>query len=282
MSGSLGSVTSLFGSASTATLLNTLIGANQTGPTGPTADPIAALKTAETTEAKGVKLAASQSEVKSAIAQFTAGVNHAKSVKQLLSNPAVMNVLLTAYGLTDQIGYTALATKVLTSKTTDPKSLVNTLTDSRWKPLAQQYHLGERGLAIIQTKSAIAAIAQKYAQAAWSTNQDTVAPGISNALAFKSQAASINSVVQILGNRTLRTVVTVALGIPAEIAFQGLTAQENAISSRLDVKKFKDPKFVEEFAQRYLIANAGNNASASSSSSSSSSITDLTSIAVKV
>ena len=88
-------------------------------------------------------------------------------------------------------------------------------------------------------------------------------PGLSNALAFKAQASTITSVDQILGNPTMRTVVTTALGIPEQIAFQDLTAQENAISSRIDLTKFKDPKFVETFVQQYLIANAGSASAAS-------------------
>ncbi len=71
---------------------------------------------------------------------------------------------------------------------------------------------------------------------------------------------------QILGDPTLRTVVTTALGIPQEIAFQDLRAQENAISSRLDITKFANPKFVEQFTQRYLLAV--NTASAAPTSTS--------------
>jgi hypothetical protein len=72
-------------------------------------------------------------------------VNAARNVTQLLSNPAVTNVLLTANGMSDQIGYTALAIKALTSDLSDPSSLVNTLSDTRWKTLAQTYNFGKRG-----------------------------------------------------------------------------------------------------------------------------------------
>lgn len=59
---------------------------------------------------------------------------------------------------------------------------------------------------------------------------------------------------QILGDPNLRTVITTALGIPEQIAFQSLPAQEKAITSQIDISKFKDPKFVESFTQRYLLA----------------------------
>jgi hypothetical protein len=33
-----------------------------------------------------------------------------------------------------------------------------------------------------------------------------------------------------------------------------LQTQENAIGAQLDISKFKDPKYVESFVQRYLLA----------------------------
>ena len=271
MSGSLSPLTSLF----TATfgagdpLVNAIYGLGGTS----TQNPVPALLSAEQNQTQDIKLTAAQPAVQHAITSFTQAVTAAKSVAQLLANPAVMNVLLTANGMQDQIGYTALATKALTSNLTDPKSLANSLTDTRWKTLAQTYNFATNGLKSIQNPSAIASIAQAYATATWETNQDSVTPGLSNALAFRAQAASITSVDQILGTPAIRTVVTTALGIPQQIAFQTLNAQEKSITTRLDIKQFQDPHFVEAFAERYLIANSG--------STSATSTPDLTTLAVQ-
>jgi hypothetical protein len=244
-----------------------------TGSSSSTQNPVQALASAEANQKQDLKVTAAQPDVQRATKAFTQAVSSAKSVNQLLSNPTVMNFLLTANGMSDQIGYTALATKALTSNLSDPKSLANQLTDTRWKTLASTYNFAANGLAAIKTPAAIAAISDAYVKATWQHNEDAVTPGLSNALAFKAQASAITSVDQILGNPTLRTVVTTALGIPQQIAFQELGAQENAISSRLNIKQLQDPKFVETFVQRYLIAN--------SSSSSATSTPDLTTLAVK-
>jgi hypothetical protein len=276
VSGSYNYLTSLFSSSVGATdpILAALYGGGQSaGSTGQS--PVQALQSAESNETQQVKVTAAQPQVQQAIKAFTQAVNGAKSVTQLLSNPAVMNVLLTANGMQDQIGYTALATQALTSNLNDPNSLVNKLTDTRWQTMATTYNFAANGLSAIQNPTAIASIANAYAQATWESSQDSVTPGLSNALAFKAQAASITSVDQILGNMTVRTVVTTALGIPPQIAFQDMSAQTQAISSRLDVKQLQDPKFVENLAEQYLIAN---NANASSSTGSTS---DLTTLAVQ-
>ncbi len=272
MSGSNTYLTSLLSSSFGATdpLLNALYGASSGGLKQ---NPVVALKSAERNEAKDIKVTAAQPDVRQAIKRFTQAVNSATSVKQLLANPAVMKVLLTANGMQDQLGYTALATKALTSDLSDPKSLANSLTDSRWKGMAKILDFAKGGLSAIKSPTVMATITDSYTKAVWQAGEDAVAPGLSKALDFKARASTMTSVDQILGDASIRSVVTTTLGIPQQIAFQTIEAQENAISKRLDVTKLQDPKFVETFAQRYLIANAG--------SASAAAKPDITTLAIK-
>jgi hypothetical protein len=268
MSGSLSPLTSLFGSSSGSgdPVLDALFGVS-----GSTRNPTQALRLAEKNETREVKATAAQPAVQRAIKAFTLAVNSAKSVPQLLANPAVMSVLLTANGMKDQLGFTALATKALTSKLDDPNSLVNKLTDTRWKTLAKTLNFPTLGLSGI--KLSINSIADAYAKVTWQSNEDAVTPGLANALSFKAQASGITSVDQILGNLAVRTVITTALGIPKQIAFQSLKAQEQSITTRLDVRRLQDPKFVENIMQRYLIAN--------SAATPAASVPDLITLAIR-
>jgi len=257
-------------------LLQTLygIGGQPTNVAGQT--PVVALESAEQNQTQDVKATAAQPTVQHAIAAFTAGVQKATSVKQLLNNPAVMQVLLTANGLADQLNFTALAQKALTSNLKDPKSLANTLTDTRWKSVAQTYNFATKGLSVIQNPATISTLANAYAEVTWRKSLDAQTPGLSNALTFRAEASTITSVDQILGDSVMRNVVTTALGLPLEIAIQPLTTQEKAISSRIDIKQFKDPKFVETFVQRYLIAN---NSSTNPNAPTTTATPDLTTLA---
>jgi hypothetical protein len=255
----LGYLTGLYGvdagaSTSPESMLATLYGyagskANSLGQ-----NPAAALASAERNETRNIRLTAAEPEVKRAMDAFTAGVGKAKTVQELLANPAVMRVLMTANGLADQIPYTALARKALQSDLGDPKSLANRLTDTRWKPVVTTYDFANKALSVIQDPKVIATIANAYAEVTWRKSLDAATPGLSNALAFRKVASTISSVYQILGDPVMRSVVTTTLGIPLEIAFQPLEAQEQAVSTRLDITRFKDPKFVESFVQRYLLA----------------------------
>lgn len=253
-------------------VLNALYGINGQPSQG---NAIQALTSAEQNQTKAIATTAQQPQIARDMAAFTAAVTAAKDPTALLQNPEVMKVLLTANGLGDQAAYTALASKTLLSNANDPKSLVNQLTDTRWKTVVQTYDFANKGLSILQNPKVISTLANAYAEVMWRKSLDAATPGLSNALSFRQSAGTITSVDQILGDPTLRTVITTTLGIPQQIAFQSLPAQEKAVSSQIDITRFKDPKFVENFTQRYLIA-AGAAASATASTTP-----DLTTLAVQ-
>ncbi len=241
------------GTIDTSSFLATLYGYGTAGG-GYGANVTAALTSAENNQTQDIALQAKQPSFAREITAFRTKVAAATDPKTLLQDPTVLKVLLTANGLGGQEAYPALAQKALLSNTTDPKALANQLANTAWKSTASLYDFANKGLAVLQNPKVIDTLASGYAEIAWRQSLDQTTPGLSNALSFRANASSIKSVDQILGNPTLRTVVTTALGIPQEIAFQDLGAQENAISSRLDITKFTDPKFVEQFTQRYLIA----------------------------
>ena len=243
-------------SGTTAALLGAVYNTGTTGVGLSAQNPITALNNAETNQTQDIKATAAEPAVQRAVAAFTKAVQTATSPQQLLSNPTVMQVLMTANGLADQIPYTALAQKTLLSNVNTTGSLVNQLTDTRWKPVVQTYDFANKGLSVIQTPSVVATIANAYAEVTWRTSLDAATPGLSNALTFRQNAATVTNVNQILGDPVLRSVVTTTLGIPLQIAFQPLEAQQKAVTSRLDITKLQDPKFVQQFAQRYLIAMA--------------------------
>jgi hypothetical protein len=230
-------------------------------------NPLPALQQAETNQTKDIAQEAADPVVSRDVAAFRAAVANAKTPADLLQDPSALKVLLTANGLGDQVQYTALAQKALLSNTADTNSLANTLSNTNWKSAAQTYDFYNQGLSVIKQPQVLDSIANAYAEVTWRQSLDTTTPGLSNALTFRSEASSITSVDQILGDPVLRDVVTTALGLPLQLAVQPLEAQVKAITSQLDITKFSDPKFTESFIQRYLIAKAASSTSSGSPSS---------------
>jgi len=258
----------------TTSMLNTIYNGAAVSTAVSTGNPISDLKLAQANEVKDVAKEAKKPEVARDIAAFQKGVANAKNIQTALKNPNVMKVLLTANNLSKYIQYPALAQKALLSDPSDPNSLANKLTDTNLRNTTKTFNFAKNGLAALQDPKVVAALANGYAEVMWRRSLDQATPGLSNALTFLSQANSIKSVDEILGDSVNRTVVLTALGIPQQIAFQSLTAQEQAVSSRVNISKFQDPKYVTSLTDQYLLTMQ-------QQSRSSAGGTDLTSLAIQ-
>ncbi len=258
-------------------MLNTLYGGSTaTASTAvSTGNPLTDLKLAQANETTDVAQEAKTPQVARDIAAFQAGVANAKDIQTALENPNVMKVLLTANNLSSYIQSPALAQKALLSDPNQSNSLVNQLSDTNLLNTVKSFDFATNGLAALQNPKVVSTLTNAYSEVLWRQSLDQATPGLSNALAFLGQASSIKTVDDILGDSVNRSVVLTALGIPQEVAFQSLTAQEQAVSSRVDVTKFQDPKFVTSLTDQYLLTMQ------QQSQSSSGSSTDLMTLAAQ-
>ena len=252
-----------------ASILNALYSNSTPSTAVSTGNPLTDLKLAQTNQTADIAREAQDPLVARDIANFTKAIASAKDIGTALASPDVQKVLLTANGLSSYIGDTALVQKALLSNPSDPTSLVNQLGDSTLLSTVQTFNFGTNGLAELQNPKIQATLTSGYTEVKWRQSLDAATPGLSNALAFLGQASSIGNVLDILGNSVNRTVITTALGIPQQIAFQDIPAQEAAISARLDVTKLQDPKFVTSLTDQYLLTMQQQNSQSNSADSTS-------------
>ncbi len=243
-------LTTLFGSTNASSnLLATLYGGGGT----PGGSPLVALKMAQKNRDREVANTAKQPETQRDIAVFKRVIAKAKTIGEALDNPAVMKVLLTANGLADQVPYAGLAKKVLLSDPNDPNALVNRMGSARWKSVVKAFDFAKAGIDALKDPALQTRLADGYVEVAWRKGLEKATPGLSDALDFRERASKFKNAIDILGDPVMRRVVTTALGIPKQIAFQELGAQEKAITNRLDISRLQDPKFVDGLSQRYLL-----------------------------
>lgn len=239
-----------------AAILNALYNTTPSSTTGfaTTGNPLVDLKLAQADQTADTAKEALVPQVAQAIAAFTKAVKGAKSIQSALSNPNVQQVLLTASGLSNYIGETGLVQKAFLSKLSDPKSVANQLGDGTLLSTVQTYNFAQNGLAELQNPKIMATLTNGYAEIMWRQSLNQATPGLSNALDFISQASSIKSVSDVLNNATNFFVITGALGIDPNIAFQDQTAQQSAIArSSLDIAKLQNPAYVTSLTDQYLI-----------------------------
>jgi uncharacterized protein DUF1217 len=263
----------------TTEMLNTIYSNAPASNAVSTGNPITDLKLAQANEATDVAKEAKTPQVARDIAAFQKGVANAKDIQTALKNPNIMKVLLTANNLSANnlskyIQYPALAQKALLSDPSDGNSLVNKMTDTNLLNTTKTFDFAKNGLSALQDPKIITTLSNGYAEVMWRQSLDQATPGLSNALTFLRQASSIKSVDEILGDSVNRTVVLTALGIPQQIAFQSLTAQEQAVSSRVNISKFQDPKYITSLTDQYLLTMQQQSRSGSSG-------TGLTSLATQ-
>ena len=251
-------LTALYSGSSSATPTTTFVS---------TGNPITDLKLAQQEQTSGVAAEAKQPQVADVVNAFKKAVANATSIQQALLNPDVQQVLLTANGLSSYIGETALVQKVLLSDPNQSNSLVNQLGNATWLSTVQTYNFAKNGLAELQNPTVVATLANAYAEVEWREGLDQATPGLANALSFLSQASSITSVNDVLNNETNFDVVTTALGIPQDIVYQDQSAQESAITSRLNISKLQDRNYVTSLTDQYLLAMQESNQSSTSSTS---------------
>lgn len=218
-----------------------------------TGNPILDLRFAKQHEADSIVREARQPEVLTDINAFKSAVAHARSIQEALLNPAVQKVLLTANGLAGYVGDTVLVQKALLSDPSDPSSLVRKMGDGGLLSTVATYNFTKNGLAALRNPLIIETLANGYAQVKWQQTLDLATPGLSNALAFLSQAGGISSAADILGNMTNFQVVTTALGIPQQIINLDFASAERELGTHIDFKRFQDPSYVTGLTDQYLL-----------------------------
>ena len=170
-------------------------------------------------------------------------------------NYKTLNYILTAFGLESEAGNTGKIRQVLNSDMTNVNSLANRLNDPRFAALAVALDFKSGGLTNIQDASIQAGVVARYKQASYEISLGQQSNALREAQYFINNIANVKDMYAVLGDRTLRDVVSGAGNIPLEEAFQDVTSQATVFARTFDVKRADDPKYIAKFVQRYL-ANA--------------------------
>jgi Protein of unknown function (DUF1217) len=175
-----------------------------------------------------------------------------KDVDQLINDRRFMNFALSAFGLESEVDKKGLLRKVLLSDMGDPNSYANRMNDPRFRELAQRLDLKGVGLANVKSEAVFQSISLRYLKNEFEKAQGDANPGLREALYFKENAARMKSPWDVLGDRTMREVVSKVFDIPREIAVQSVESQATALTRKVDIEKFKDVRWVNKVIHTYL------------------------------
>ena len=212
-------------------------------------------------------MTASAPEVKNAINYYTQYIGKAKTVDDFVGNYRLLSFAMKANGLSDQVNSLALVRKVLLGGVADPKSLANTLSDSRWRKFAQAFDFSGQTTASFSLPAAVDQTTTGYVEQQLESDQGSQNTGVQLALYFRRVAPSVSNSYGLLADRNLTQVVQTIFGLAPGIGAANIDAQAASFAALVPVSDLRDPQKLERLTERFTAMYDLNYGAASGSGS---------------
>jgi hypothetical protein len=126
------------------------------------------------------------------------------------------------------------------------------MNDPRFQDIAFTLRL-DQGIATIQTPDVINKIVQRYLINGFEKEVGEGSMAARQAMYFKRNAGSMENIFQLMADPTLKQVARLGAGLPSEIARLDFDRQADLYKKNIDVEQLKDPKYVDDLINRFLV-----------------------------
>ncbi|OAN89432.1 DUF1217 domain-containing protein [Sulfitobacter geojensis] len=175
--------------------------------------------------------------------------------QELVADFEVYSFVMKAFDLEDQIFGKGMLRKVLESDPVAPESLLNRLTDERFREL----HLAlgfttENGPQVPDFTDAafLDDITGRFYNQQFINANDAQNSTVGTVLEFREEGESIGSWFDVLANEKLTNFFQVALGLPEQISGLDLDKQKELFEDKFDLADLADPAERERLISRYV------------------------------
>ena len=189
--------------------------------------------------------------VKSATAYYQANIVKVTSIKEFVGNYRLLSYALDAFGLGDQINAKALITQVLGGGVTNPKSLANTLSDSRWKAFATAFNFTGQGASSVSSSNSVKTTTGDHVEQQLESDQGAQDVGVQLALYFQRVAPTVSNEYGILADPNLLEVAQTIFGLSPTTSATDVDAQAKALSKLMPISDLQDPKTRQKLTERF-------------------------------
>jgi hypothetical protein len=207
------------------------------------------------------QFAKTDTTTQSDIAYFKSAAPSLTSVNALLGNYRALGIVLNAFGMSANINQTGLLRQLLTQDPTSTTSTAHQIANPayiRFATAMQQFSPPP-----FSSASNVNAIVTALGTNNYEKSEDTLSPGLANALYFTRNIGSLTSLDQLMSDPKLLAVATTATNMPAAFGTLDYTQQVNLLSAQINMSNFQKPAFVQQFVTKYLALNAENNSTSS-------------------
>jgi len=182
---------------------------------------------------------AKQAKVLKDIAYFKEKIAKVETPADIVKDRRLLMFVTSAFGLEGEEKFGGRVRKVLESDLKDPNSFANRSIDPRYKQLAEAFKFKEFGNFYPKQAFFVNDVVNRYVRNEFEKSLGDKNPALREAAYFLRTIGDVKDTYQILGDKVLRSIVTTALGLPANIAVQSIEKQKALIDAKLDIKKFQ-------------------------------------------
>lgn len=213
------------------------------------------LKIADATKDTQIETIKNTAQHGRAIETFLERIGDVETVDQLVDDYELYSFVMKAFDLEDQIFGKAMIKSILKSDIDDDESLINKLTDSRFKELYEGMGFGNGGTTNINTllPSWQNDMVERYTDTIFVNNQAEQNETVAAALEFRAKAAEVENPFDILKDKEMASFMRTVLGFPDEMAQVDIDRQAKFIEEAYDLTKLQDPEEVEKLIKRFTI-----------------------------
>lgn len=217
--------------------------------------PLAALALIERQGDRFTDAIQSEPVAKREIATFRQRIGSVGSVDDLVKDHQLYSFVMKAFGLEREIYAKAMMKRILTADPADKKSLVNRLTDPRYREINRVLGFdtdGTVGRPEFAGTAWSAAMVDRYVAQRMIDGQMAENPAVGLALDFERKAKGLTSWFKVLADKNMATFIRTAFGLPDSISQGSIDGQARLLEQRMKVEELQDPqvrkKLVRQFA----------------------------------
>lgn len=218
---------------------------------------------ADKTKSDQIESISKQVQHERAITYFKENIGNVMTVEDFVNDYKLYSFTMKAFGLEDQIFGKAMMKKILSSDISDEKSLINRMTDSRFRAIYKYMDFKYEGTANFNTfvKSWQDGVVDKYLEVQFEARQFESSESVGLGLAFERKASSMKTWYHVIADPEFAKTLQVALALPSSMSNMPVEKQKALYESKMSISTLQDPEKVYGLRQKFGALYDAQNAS---------------------
>ncbi|MFD2739552.1 DUF1217 domain-containing protein [Sulfitobacter aestuarii] len=187
------------------------------------------------------------------IAAFEERIGAIGSVEELVQDYEVFSFVMKAFDLEKEIYAKAMMKQIITADPEDKDSILNKLTDSKYKVINETLGFARDGSAgpDLQDPDWQKEMTQRYVSQRLIDSQSSVNESVGTVLAFEQKVSGMSNWYKVLADKEMTDFIFTAFGLPDNLAQADVDSKMKMLSARMDIEDLQDPEMQEKLIRQY-------------------------------